>query len=49
MAPPWEFSDDPVTVRLAPPKLGQHTDEVLGEIGYDANAIAALRAQGALA
>ena len=29
MAPPWEFSDDPVTVRLAPPKLGQHTEEVL--------------------
>ena len=29
-----------------PPALGQHTDEVLREIGYDADGIAALRAQG---
>jgi crotonobetainyl-CoA:carnitine CoA-transferase CaiB-like acyl-CoA transferase len=28
-----------------PPTLGQHTDEVLGELGYDAAAVAALRAQ----
>jgi crotonobetainyl-CoA:carnitine CoA-transferase CaiB-like acyl-CoA transferase len=43
MAPPWEFSDDPVDVRLPPPKLGQHNHEVLAELGYDAGAIAALR------
>ena len=28
---------------LPPPQLGEHTDEVLAEIGYDAGAIAALR------
>ncbi|HEU0074209.1 MAG TPA: CoA transferase, partial [Dehalococcoidia bacterium] len=33
MKPPWEFSDTPVSVRLAPPALGQHTDEVLAELG----------------
>lgn len=30
------------------PALGQHTDTILAGIGYDAGAIAALRAQGAL-
>jgi crotonobetainyl-CoA:carnitine CoA-transferase CaiB-like acyl-CoA transferase len=28
------------------PELGQHTDEVLRELGRDDNAIAALREQG---
>ena len=31
------------------PTLGQHSDEILAEIGYDAEAIAALRALGAVA
>ncbi|NMF89626.1 CaiB/BaiF CoA transferase family protein [Aromatoleum petrolei] len=30
------------------PALGEHTDSVLGELGYDATAIAALRAAGAI-
>jgi itaconate CoA-transferase len=30
------------------PALGQHTDAILGEIGFDAAAIAALRAEGAI-
>jgi crotonobetainyl-CoA:carnitine CoA-transferase CaiB-like acyl-CoA transferase len=29
-----------------PPRLGEHTDEVLGELGYSAAAIAALREEG---
>lgn len=35
--------------RLAPPVLGQHTDEILGELGLDADRIAALRQSGAVA
>ncbi len=34
---------------LAPPLLGQHTDEVMGELGYTAAEIAGLRASGAIA
>ena len=30
----------------APPTLGEHTDRVLADIGYDAAAIAALRNNG---
>ena len=33
-------------LRNAPPALGQHTDEVLSEMGLDAARIAALRASG---
>ena len=40
---PFKFSDTECSVRRAPPTLGQHTDEVLGELGLDAAAIAKLR------
>jgi crotonobetainyl-CoA:carnitine CoA-transferase CaiB-like acyl-CoA transferase len=48
MRPPWQFSADPVSVRLPPPALGQHTNEVLSQIGYDAAAIERLQSAGAL-
>ena len=32
----------------AVPRLGEHTDAVLGDLGYDADAIAQLRAEGAV-
>ena len=32
-------------MRMAAPEKGEHTDEILGDLGFDANAIAALRAK----
>lgn len=46
MGNPVNFSDTPVNYRLAPPLLGQHTNEVLGELGYDEDMITAYRNQG---
>ncbi|HEY2134770.1 MAG TPA: CoA transferase [Xanthobacteraceae bacterium] len=40
---PFKFSDTPARVGRAPPTLGQHTAEVLGELGLDAAAIEKLR------
>jgi formyl-CoA transferase/CoA:oxalate CoA-transferase len=45
---PIKLSETPVSYRLAPPTLGQHTDEVLRALGYDEKAIAGLRASGAI-
>ena len=41
------FAGTPASIRRPAPVLGQHTDEVLAEIGYTANQIAELRAAGA--
>ena len=41
-----KLDDTPGTVRLPPPSLGQHTDEVLSELGYDGDRIAAMRETG---
>jgi crotonobetainyl-CoA:carnitine CoA-transferase CaiB-like acyl-CoA transferase len=42
------FSDTPLQSRSAPPLLGQHSDDILAELGYGAADIAALRATGAI-
>ena len=39
----------PQQVRMPPPRLGEHTGEVLAEFGIDADELAELRAQGAFA
>ena len=36
-------------VRLQPPVLGQHTAEIMEELGYTGEQVQALRAQGAVA
>ena len=43
---PLAFSAIDPGIRRPPPGLGEHTDEVLGEIGYSAEEIASFRARG---
>jgi crotonobetainyl-CoA:carnitine CoA-transferase CaiB-like acyl-CoA transferase len=45
---PMRFADTPLTTPAAPPLLGQHSDDILRELGYDAARIAALRTTGAI-
>ncbi|MGH3635534.1 MAG: formyl-CoA transferase [Mycobacterium sp.] len=44
---PLRLSDSPVTVATSP-LLGEHTDQVLSELGYSANAIESMRAASAI-
>jgi len=49
VASPMRFSETPLEYRLAPPLLGEHTDEVLrGLLGKSETEIARLRAEGVL-
>nr|MCU0510900.1 CoA transferase [Anaerolineae bacterium] len=43
---PPHMRDGAISYRLPPPTLGQHTDEVLAELGLEAERVAALRAAG---
>ena len=45
---PVRMSETPGSVRRAPPLLGEHTDEVLGELGYAPDEIKKLRTDGAV-
>ncbi len=47
--PAARFDATPAEIRRPAPALGEHTDEVLAEAGFDAAQIAALRAEGAVA
>jgi crotonobetainyl-CoA:carnitine CoA-transferase CaiB-like acyl-CoA transferase len=43
---PVRYSSGEATLRRPPPDLGEHTDEVLTELGYTADQVAAMRADG---
>lgn len=45
---PVRLSHTPVSYRLAPPTLGQHTDEIVGNLNYNADQLNALHDQGVI-
>jgi formyl-CoA transferase len=46
MGQPVTLSRTPSTIARAAPKRGEHTEEILGELGYDASELARLKSQG---
>jgi len=48
VANPIRLSESPVRYERPPPMIGQHTEEVLAEFGFDAARMAALREQGVI-
>jgi crotonobetainyl-CoA:carnitine CoA-transferase CaiB-like acyl-CoA transferase len=49
MSSPAQFDGEPIPARGAAPDIGQHTDAVLQELGWDPDRIAAARASGFVA
>ncbi|MBT3360546.1 MAG: CoA transferase [Rhodospirillales bacterium] len=45
---PYQFSETPASVRYGAPVVGQHTREVLADIGYDAATIERLMSDGVI-
>lgn len=43
---PFRLEETPATIRTPPPVLGEHTDAVLGELGYEATQIDDLHRRG---
>ena len=48
METPVRLSRTPGTLRDRAPLLGEHTDEILTELGYSSDEIAAFRADGTI-
>jgi crotonobetainyl-CoA:carnitine CoA-transferase CaiB-like acyl-CoA transferase len=47
IANPIRFSDTPVSYRLPPPLLGEHTSEILGSLGYTTEEMKSMAAESA--
>ena len=47
-ASPLKLSDTPPTMKMYPPGLGEHTDQVLSELGYTSTNVELLREQGVI-
>ena len=45
---PMQFDDEMTEIRRAAPGIGEHTEEVLAELGYDDAEVATLRGAGAI-
>ena len=45
---PWKFSETPASAAAAAPELGQHTEEILLDLGYSWEQITALREKKAI-
>ncbi len=45
---PWDFQETPAEFRMPPPLLGQHTDEVLRELGFSQQETSSLRKEKAI-
>lgn len=45
---PMRFAESPLRIPSAPPLLGQHSDDILTELGYSTDRIEALRSAGAV-
>jgi crotonobetainyl-CoA:carnitine CoA-transferase CaiB-like acyl-CoA transferase len=43
MSTPVELSETPGEIRHRPPTLGEHTDQIMAELGYSESEIAELR------
>jgi len=45
---PWDFSQTPASIRREPPELGQHTEEILLELGYTWDDITQLKTEAVI-
>jgi crotonobetainyl-CoA:carnitine CoA-transferase CaiB-like acyl-CoA transferase len=45
---PWDFSETPASWRRKAPSFGQHTEEILSELGYTPEDIAGLKTEGVI-
>lgn len=49
VGPPYRFSETPGTIRRHPPRLGEHSQDILAELGFTAAEITVLLESGAIA